>query len=88
MAEPALAGVRMVAVTVPGMGGTPAPEDLSIENLTRLAAQCAAGLGCDVVVGFSAGLAMIVPAMKRMPLPGPPGQLCLVLAAADPFNLI
>jgi hypothetical protein len=25
MAEPALAGVRMVAVTVPGMGGTPAP---------------------------------------------------------------
>jgi hypothetical protein len=69
MAEPALAGVRMVAVTVPGMGGTPAPEDLSIENLTRLAAQCAAGLGCDVVVGFSAGLAMIGPAMKRMPLP-------------------
>jgi hypothetical protein len=24
MAEPALAGVRMIAVTVPGMGGTPA----------------------------------------------------------------
>jgi pimeloyl-ACP methyl ester carboxylesterase len=55
MAEPALAGVRMVAVTVPGMGGTPAPEDLSIENLARLAAQCAADLGCDVVVGFSMG---------------------------------
>ena len=55
MAEPALAGVRMVAVTVPGMGGTPAPKDLSIENLARLAAQCAADLGCDVVVGFSMG---------------------------------
>ncbi len=55
MAEPALAGVRMVAVTVPGMGGTPAPQDLSIENLARLAAQCAADLGCDVVVGFSMG---------------------------------
>ena len=55
MAEPALADVRMIAVTVPGMGGTPAPADLSIENLARLAAQCAADLGCDVVVGFSMG---------------------------------
>jgi pimeloyl-ACP methyl ester carboxylesterase len=55
MAEPALAGVRMIAVTVPGMGGTPAPEDLTIENFARLAAQCAADLGCDVVVGFSMG---------------------------------
>ena len=55
MAEPALAGVRMIAVTVPGMGGTPAPKDLSIENLARLAAQCAADLSCDVVVGFSMG---------------------------------
>src|SRR6185437_11118478 len=55
MAEPALAGIRMVAVTVPGMGGTPAAKDLSVENLARLAAQCAADLGCDVVVGFSMG---------------------------------
>jgi alpha-beta hydrolase superfamily lysophospholipase len=55
MAEPALAGIRMVAVTVPGMGGTPAAQDLSTENLARLAAQCAADLGCDVVVGFSMG---------------------------------
>ncbi len=55
MAEPALAGVRLIAVTVPGMGGTTAPEDLSIENLARLAAQCAADLRCDAVVGFSMG---------------------------------
>ena len=55
MAEPALAGVRTIAVTLPGMGGTPAPKDLSIENLARLAAQCAADLGCDIVVGFSMG---------------------------------
>jgi pimeloyl-ACP methyl ester carboxylesterase len=55
MAEPALAGVRMVAVTVPGMGGTPAPEDLSIDNLARLTSQYAADLDCDVVVGFSMG---------------------------------
>jgi hypothetical protein len=37
------------------MGGTPAPRDLSIENLARLTAQCAADLGCDVVVGISMG---------------------------------
>ena len=55
MAEPELAGIRMIAVTVPGMGGTPAPEDISIENLARLAAQCAADLDCDIVVGFSYG---------------------------------
>jgi pimeloyl-ACP methyl ester carboxylesterase len=55
MAEGALAGVRMIAVTVPGMGGTPAPKDLSTENLARLAAQCAADLGCDIAVGFSMG---------------------------------
>jgi pimeloyl-ACP methyl ester carboxylesterase len=55
MAEPALGNVRMVAVTMPGMGGTPAPEDLSIENFARMAAQCAADLHCDVVVGFSMG---------------------------------
>ena len=38
-----------------GVPNTPAPQDLSIENLARLAAQCAADLGCDVVVGFSMG---------------------------------
>ena len=55
MAELALANVRLVAVTMPGMGGTPAPEDLSIENFARMSAQCAADLHCDVVVGFSMG---------------------------------
>ncbi len=55
MAEPALTGVRMIAVTLPGMGGTPAAADLSIENLARLTAQCAADLSCDVVVGHSMG---------------------------------
>ncbi len=55
MAEPALAGVRMIALTLPGMGGTVAPADLGIENLARLAGRCAADLACDVVVGFSIG---------------------------------
>src|SRR5260370_31329014 len=72
MAEPALAGVRMVAVTVPGMGGTPAPKDLSIENLARLAAQCAADLGCDVVVGFSMGANIALEMSASGAVRGPP----------------
>lgn len=55
MAEPELADVRMIAVTLPGMGGAPAPPDLSIENYARMAARCAADLSCDVVVGHSYG---------------------------------
>ena len=55
MAEPDLAGVRLVAVTLPGHGGTPEPADLSVENYARLIAKCAADLSCDAVVGFSMG---------------------------------
>ena len=55
MAEPTLAGVRLVAVTLPGNGGTPAPEDVNIENYSRLTSELAADLGCDVIVGHSMG---------------------------------
>ena len=55
MAEPKLADVHLVAATLPGHGGTPAPEDVSIENYARLMAALAADLDCDVVVGFSIG---------------------------------
>ena len=55
MAEPDLGGVHLVAVTLPGHGGTPEPDDLSVENYARMIAECAADLGCDVVVGFSMG---------------------------------
>jgi pimeloyl-ACP methyl ester carboxylesterase len=55
LAEPDLAGVRLVAVTLPGHAGAPEPDDISVENYARLIGDCAAGLGCDVVVGFSMG---------------------------------
>src|SRR2546421_12038858 len=38
MAQPALSGVRLVAVTLPGHAGAPPPEDFSIETCARLAA--------------------------------------------------
>ena len=55
MAEPALAGIRLVAVTLPGNGGTSAPQDLSVENYARLTAALADQLGCTAVVGHSMG---------------------------------
>ncbi len=55
MAEPALAGIRLVAVTLPGNGGTRAPQDLGVENYARLTAELAERLGCTVVVGHSMG---------------------------------
>src|ERR1700741_1927241 len=55
MAQPVLAGVHLVAVTLPGHGGTPPPEDFSIENYARLAAKLAVDLRCDGVGGVSIG---------------------------------
>ncbi len=54
-AEPALAGLRLVAATLPGHAGTPAPRDLSTQNYGRLAAQLAAVKHCELVLGFSMG---------------------------------
>ena len=55
MAEPSLADIRLVAVTLPGNGGTPAPSDLTIENYARLTAELAATLQCTAIVGHSNG---------------------------------
>jgi pimeloyl-ACP methyl ester carboxylesterase len=55
MAQPGLAGVSLVAVTLPGFGRTAAPADPSIENYARLLAGLAAELGCDLVAGHSLG---------------------------------
>ncbi|MFF1446020.1 alpha/beta fold hydrolase [Streptomyces sp. NPDC058295] len=55
MAEPAVAGLGMVAVTQPGFGRTEAPEDVSMAHYARLMADFAADAGCDAVVGHSLG---------------------------------
>src|SRR5258707_15521256 len=55
MAEPALAGLRLVAATLPGNAGAPPPEDYTIENYARLAAALAKQVSADVVVGVSMG---------------------------------
>lgn len=55
LAEPAVAELGLVAVTMPGFGDTEAPEDASMENYARLLAEFAVESGCEVVVGHSLG---------------------------------
>ena len=49
------ASIRFVATTLPGFGGTRAPDDVSMENYARVAGTIAVELGCDAVVGHSLG---------------------------------
>src|SRR5436190_5976100 len=55
MAEPALAGMRLIAATLPGHAGAPPPDDYTIENCARLTADLAKKVGANIVVGFSMG---------------------------------
>src|SRR5947208_11511082 len=55
MAQPALAGMHLVAATLPGHAGAPPPDDYSIENYARFTAELARRVGADVVAGFSMG---------------------------------
>ena len=83
MAQPALAGVRLVAVTLPGHGGTPPPEDFSIEHYARLAAELAADLGSDVVVGFSIGASVALEMAASGAFAGPVVLLGISLSPQD-----
>jgi hypothetical protein len=60
MAEPSLAGVRLVATTLPGMAGAPVAEDVSVPALARRACELAKEQGCDVAVGFSHGATVVL----------------------------
>src|SRR3954452_15624370 len=71
MAEPALTGVRLVAATLPGHAGSPPPDDYSIENYARLAADLATSVGADVVVGFSMGASVALEMAASRSFAGP-----------------
>jgi len=55
MAQPALADCRLVAATMPGQAGAPAPEDLRPEYFGEITADLARDVKADVVAGFSMG---------------------------------
>jgi len=73
LAEPKMsnASIRFVATTLPGFGGTPAPEDVSMENYGRLAGTLAMDLGCDAVVGHSLGANVAIEMVAAGKFSGP-----------------
>ena len=83
MAEPALAGMRLVAATLPGHAGAPPPDDYSIENYARLTAELAKKLGADVVVGFSMGASVALEMVASGAFTGPVVLLGISLSPKD-----
>lgn len=83
MAEPALAHTRLVAVTMPGHAGAPAPQDFSVEEYARITAELAKSVGADVVVGFSMGATVAYEMVVSGAFDGPVVLLGVSLSAAD-----
>ena len=70
-------------MTLPGHGGTPPPDDFSIENYARLTANLAADLGCDVVLGFSIGATVAIEMVVSGAFSGPVVLLGPSVSAKD-----
>ena len=83
MAEPTLAGTRMLAVTLPGQAGAPPPEDFSTEALARTTAEFAKSAGVNVVVGFSMGAMVAYEMVVSGAFTGPVVLLGASLSAPD-----
>jgi pimeloyl-ACP methyl ester carboxylesterase len=83
MAEPALAGTRLVAATLPGHAGAPPPDDYAIEHYAQLAAELAASVGADVVAGFSMGASVALEMVASGRFAGPVVLLGVALSSKD-----
>ncbi len=83
MAEPALADARLVAVTLPGHAGAPAPQDFSVEWYAQITAEFAKRVAADVVVGFSMGATVAYEMVVSGAFKGPVVLLGVSLSSAD-----
>ena len=83
MAEPALAGMRLVAATLPAQAGAPPPDDYSVENYARLTSELTQRLGADIVVGFSMGAVVAVEMVVSGAFTGPVVLLGVSLSTKD-----
>jgi pimeloyl-ACP methyl ester carboxylesterase len=83
MAEPALAHVRLVAVTLPGHAGAPPLDDLSVGAYAGCTADLAAKVGADAVVGFSMGAAVAIEMLTSRRFAGPTVLLGVSLSTKD-----
>src|SRR5438477_11154290 len=83
MAEPALAGTRLVAATLPGQAGAPPPDDYSVESYARLVTELATKVDADVLVGFSMGACVAVEMVTSGNFSGPVVLLGVSLSPKD-----
>jgi pimeloyl-ACP methyl ester carboxylesterase len=83
MAEPAVAGMRLVAATLPGHAGAPPPDDYSLESYAQLTSDLATRVGADVVVGFSMGASVALEMVASGAFTGPAVLLGISLSAKD-----
>ncbi|MBT2511464.1 alpha/beta hydrolase [Streptomyces sp. ISL-98] len=83
MAQPTLAGMRLVAATLPGHAGAPPPDDYSVETYARLTGDLAAKVSADVVVGFSMGACVALEMAASGEFTGPTVLLGISLSPAD-----
>ena len=83
MAQPALAGTRLLAVTLPGHAGAPPLEDYSTETYARAVADFAQQERVDVVVGFSMGAMVAYEMVVTSAFAGPVVLLGASLSAKD-----
>src|SRR5260221_2774819 len=83
MAESTLAGTRMIAATMPGHAGAPAPQDFGVEAYAQITAELARSVGADVVVGFSMGATVAYEMVVSGAFAGPVVLLGVSLSAPD-----
>ena len=83
MAEPLLAGVRLVAVTMPGHAGAPPPERFDADHYVRITSELAEVTRADVVVGFSMGAQVALNMVVADAFTGPVVLAGISLSAPD-----
>ncbi len=90
LADPGLreAPIRFVAATVPGFGGTTPLADLRFESYSAAAAELAADLGCDVVVGHSMGANLAIEMLGAGQFKGPAVLLSPSFSHEDEFKVL
>jgi pimeloyl-ACP methyl ester carboxylesterase len=83
MAQPALAGTRLVAATMPGHAGAPPLDDYSHATYARHTAELVKKVGADVVVGFSMGACIAVEMLISGLFTGPTVLLGVSMSPED-----
>jgi pimeloyl-ACP methyl ester carboxylesterase len=83
MAEPAMAGTRLIAATLPGNAGAPPLDDVSIENYARVTTELVKQVSADVVVGYSNGASVAFEMIVSGGFTGPAVLLGISLSASD-----